>query len=66
MRTIRTFIHFNKTSLVAFLIGALVGYVYWYYLGCYWGTMPLSSEWWVNAIYGGLVANILINLRRAG
>ena len=40
-------------------IGALIAYFYWFYIGIYWGTYPLSSEWWVNCIYGGLYGGLL-------
>lgn len=61
---ITTFVYSNRTALKVFLAGSVIGYIYWYYFGCYWGTYPLSSEWWVNCIYGGIVANIIMNLKR--
>ncbi|MDL2299605.1 DUF6132 family protein [Bacteroides sp. OttesenSCG-928-E20] len=48
----------NKLVLVTFAAGAILGLVYWFHFGCYWGTYPLSSEWWVNGIYGGILANL--------
>lgn len=64
MKEVMTFVYSNRTALIIFLAGSVIGYIYWYYIGCYWGTYPLSSEWWVNCIYGGIVANIIMSLRR--
>ncbi len=64
MKKIHTFFHINKTALLIFAGGFILGYIYWYFFGCYWGNYPMSSEWWVNSIYGGLLANILVEIFR--
>lgn len=53
------FLYENKIIILSMVIGAIVAYFYWKYFGIYWGTYPLSSECWVNCIYGGLFSALL-------
>lgn len=64
MKNFRIFLQSNKNQLLIFAAGFVLGFIYWYFFGCYWGNYPLSSEWWVNSIYGGLLANILVGIFR--
>lgn len=63
MKDVIVFISNNKNVLIAIIIGAIAGFLYWYYFTCYWGTYPLSAECWVNccigAILGGFFATLL-------
>ncbi len=45
--------------LVSGAIGALLGYAYYYFIGCNSGGCPLTSNWYVTTIYG-LVAGIVV------
>ncbi|SFK91080.1 hypothetical protein SAMN05216357_10867 [Porphyromonadaceae bacterium KH3CP3RA] len=53
------FICKNRIILLSMMVGALIAYIYWFHFGIYWGTYPLSGEWWVNCIYGGLFGGLL-------
>ncbi|MDR1500832.1 MAG: hypothetical protein LBT43_00060 [Prevotella sp.] len=65
IQTFILFIRINIIPLSGICLGALLGYLHWFYWGCYWGTYPLSSECWVNCAYGGLfVGYIVIGLFR--
>lgn len=40
--------------------GALLGYAYYYFIGCNTGTCPITSNWHVSTLYGagmGLIAS---------
>lgn len=50
---------FLKLGLYA-LSGALIGYAYYYYIGCANGC-PLSSNWYITTGYG-LVSGIVLAL----
>lgn len=54
---------FSKLGLYA-LAGALIGYAYYYYVGCTNGC-PLSSNWYITTGYG-LVAGIVLALPAKG
>ncbi|MFT3993518.1 MAG: hypothetical protein QM660_04375 [Dysgonomonas sp.] len=62
MGYIKQFISLNSKILLAMLIGCILGYIYWYYLGCYWGTYPLSSECWVDCSIGALFSGFVVSL----
>jgi hypothetical protein len=59
------FIHQNKNALTGMTVGSVLAFLYWWHFGIYWGVYPLSSECWVNCVYGclfgGLVGSILSN-----
>jgi hypothetical protein len=44
--------------VVGVISGAIIAYCYWLHFGIYWGTYPLSSECWVNCIYGCLIGGL--------
>lgn len=49
----------NKIILLSMAAGALIAYIYWLHFAIYWGTYPLSGEWWVNCVYGSLSGGLL-------
>lgn len=62
MENLQTFFLNNKKVLIAILLGCIVGIVYWYFIGCFWGTYPFSAEWWFNALNGGLLFGFFVCL----
>lgn len=57
-----SFIRINKKVLIGILTGAIIAYLYWLNYSIYWGTYPLSSECWVNCIYGFLFGGLIGSL----
>ncbi|MGB9664084.1 MAG: DUF6132 family protein [Ignavibacteria bacterium] len=46
-------------KLVLFsLIGFWGGYLYYYFIGCYNGTCPITSKWYTSSLYGMLIGAI--------
>ena len=41
------------------IAGALLGYAYYYYIGCYSGTCAISSNPYISTVYGGLIGFLL-------
>ncbi len=37
------------------LIGAGLGFAYYYFIGCYNGTCVISSNPYISTVYGGLI-----------
>lgn len=57
----KLFLSFFKKNLfvVIFIFsGIITGYIYWINWGIYYGTLPLSSECWVNCTYGGIFGGL--------
>lgn len=48
---------FKKVSPI--LIGAGLGYAYYYFIGCYGGSCPITSNPYITTLYGGLLGLIL-------
>ena len=40
-------------------IGGILGFGYYYFVGCTSGTCPLTSHWYVTTIYGLSIGVIL-------
>ncbi len=40
-------------------IGALGGYLYWFYIGCESGSCPITSIWYHNTAYGALLGYLI-------
>lgn len=58
MRVI-SFLRNNKYTVLGMVIGTVAAYFYWNNIGIFWGTYPLSSECWVNCIYGALFGALI-------
>jgi len=58
-QSIKIFLQVNKVVLIGILIGAILGYIYWEYIGCYWGTYPLSAVCWINCLTGGIMGGFV-------
>lgn len=48
--------------IAGIMIGLLAGYSYWYYIGCYSGTCPITSNWHISSVYGGVMGGLLGNI----
>ncbi|MDY9918831.1 Hypothetical protein PSM36_2797 [Proteiniphilum saccharofermentans] len=48
--------------MAGILVGALVGYIYYHYVGCLSGTCPITSNPYRMMIYGALVGYLLFDL----
>lgn len=40
------------------LIGFIGGYLYYYFIGCYNGSCPITSKWYTSSLYGMLIGAI--------
>ncbi len=47
------------TYIAGALIGAIAGYLYWFYIGCSSGTCPITSSPTISTIYGILMGTLL-------
>ena len=57
-------IHILKKAFPV-LLGAGIGYAYWYFIGCLNGHCPITSNWHTSTIYGAIVgASFLLPSRK--
>jgi hypothetical protein len=40
------------------IIGFIGGYAYYYFIGCYNGTCPITSKWYTSSLYGMMIGAI--------
>jgi len=48
-----------KLELIFAVIGAIGGYLYWYYIGCSTGQCPITANWYTSGIYGVVMGFLL-------
>ncbi|MCF8241246.1 MAG: DUF6132 family protein [Melioribacteraceae bacterium] len=41
------------------IAGGLIGYAYYYYIGCYSGTCPIQSNPYISTLYGTGIGLVL-------
>ena len=51
-----------RVTLVGLLVGALLGYVYYHFVGCASGTCAITSTPLNSTLYGALLGGLLFNL----
>ncbi|MEN8192298.1 MAG: DUF6132 family protein [Bacteroidota bacterium] len=47
--------NFIFKRILPILIGAGLGFAYYYYIGCYSGTCAITSNPYISIVYGGLI-----------
>lgn len=50
-----------KLAIIGVLVGAVGGYLYWYYVGCASGTCPITSKPLNAVLYGMLMGGLLFD-----
>ncbi len=50
--------HIIFKRVLPVLAGALIGYAYYYYIGCNSGTCPITSNPYISTAYGAFVGVI--------
>ena len=51
----KNWINNHKTSIIISLIGVLLGFLYWYFIGCSSGNCAITSVWYRTMLYGGVL-----------
>lgn len=52
----------NLITIIGFVVGVAGGFLYWKFVGCATGTCPLSSNWAIMLVYGGLTGGLIGNV----
>jgi hypothetical protein len=52
----------NILVIVGIAVGALTGYLYWKYIGCYSGTCAITSRPLNSTVYGTVLGGLLFSL----
>ena len=47
--------YFNLKSAAGLAAGALLGYGYYYFVGCRTGSCPISGNPYISSVYGAMI-----------
>lgn len=53
-----------KWQVLGLAVGALGGYLYWYFIGCTSGTCPIQSNWHTSSLFGALIGYLVGDIRK--
>lgn len=56
------FIQNNKLSIIGIIFGALIGYLYYHYIGCASGSCIITSRPVNSTLYGAVLGWLLISM----
>lgn len=56
------FINNNKLTIIGVVVGAIGGYLYYYYVGCASGTCPITSKPLNSTLYGAVMGSLFFNI----
>ena len=51
-----------RLTLLGILLGAIFGYLYYYFVGCVSGTCTITSKPFNSTLYGALMSGLLFNI----
>ena len=54
-----SFLNKYKITLIFIAVGAIGGYLYWYFIGCDSGSCAITSKWQNSAIYGSIFGYLI-------
>ncbi|MBC7451945.1 MAG: hypothetical protein H7259_10685 [Cytophagales bacterium] len=47
--------------LAGIIAGSIVGYAYWYFIGCASGTCAITSVWYRSTLYGSIMGGLVVS-----
>jgi len=59
---VKEIIKSNIITIAGLGLGMAGGFLYWKYVGCASGTCPLTSNWMIMLVYGGVTGSLLGNM----
>ena len=56
------FITKNKLTIIGVAFGSLLGFLYYYYIGCASGNCAITSKPLNSTLYGGMMGGLFLNI----
>lgn len=61
-KTMTQFLKKYKIHIIGSILGGVGGYLYWSYIGCSSGSCLITSVWYNNTIYGGVMGYLVASM----
>ncbi|MBL7920698.1 MAG: hypothetical protein JNJ40_10315 [Bacteroidia bacterium] len=62
MSTLKKWLIKNKFSFIGGVFGAVLGFLYWYFVGCSNGSCAITSSPVNSTIYGALMGILIVGI----
>lgn len=59
---IKEFVNKHLLKIIGLLVGAVGGFMYYYFVGCQSGTCPITSNPYVSVFYGAMMGYLLLDM----
>lgn len=56
------FLRNNRMTITGTLVGAIVAYLYYHFVGCANGTCVITSNPWISTSYGAMMGGLLFSM----
>lgn len=56
------FVKKHILKIVGIPVGAIGGYLYYYFVGCASGTCPITSNPYISVVYGAIMGYLIFDL----
>jgi phage shock protein E len=58
----RFFLFQNKLLIIGIVLGAVIGFMYWNFIGCFDGTCAITSKWHNSTAYGAIMGGLFLSI----
>ncbi len=58
---LKSFVKNHFRQIIGVFSGSILGFLYYYFVGCASGTCPISSNPYISVIYGGLMGYLFVD-----
>jgi outer membrane lipoprotein SlyB len=52
----------HKLLLIGIIAGAMLGFLYWNFIGCNSGTCLITSKWQNSTAYGAIMGGLFVSM----
>jgi len=59
---IKEFLIKHLLKIIGVTVGAIGGFMYYYFIGCSSGTCPITSNPYISIVYGAIMGYLLFDL----
>ena len=59
---IKDFVNKHLLKIIGVLVGAVGGFMYYYFVGCQSGTCPITCNPYVSVFYGAMMGYLLLDM----